>query len=103
MLLNMNPRLKQFLQLFFRLAQIEMLSEIEIYVALKIKDILVKEKKRTLSLTSLESSLPDLSQESFNTVMNKLVQRKYFKIKQDKISLSKNFLNQVLNNEVVKD
>ena len=99
----MNPRLKQFLQVFFRLAQIEMLSEIEIYVALKIKDILVKEKKRTLSLTSLESSLPDLSQESFNTVMNKLVQRKYFKIKQDKISLSKNFLNQVLNNEVVKD
>ena len=99
----MNPRLKQFLQVFFRLAQIEMLSEIEIYVALKIKDIFVKEKKRTLSLTSLESSLPDLSQESFNTVMNKLVQRKYFKIKQDKISLSKNFLNQVLNNEVVKD
>ena len=99
----MNPRLKQFLQVFFRLAQIEMLSEIEIYVALKIKDIFVKEKKRTLSLASLESSLPDLSQESFNTVMNKLAQRKYFKIKQDKISLSKNFLNQVLNNEVVKD
>ena len=89
--------------MFFRLAQIEMLSEIEIYVALKIKDILVKEKKRTLSLASLESALPDLSQESFKTVKNKFVQRKYFKIKQDKISLSKNFLNQVLNNEVVKD
>ena len=98
-----EPKTKQFLQVFFRLAQIEMLSETEIYVALKIKALLVQEKKRTFGLASLERSLPDLSQQRLNTIMNKLVQRKYLKIKQDQIILSKYFLNQVLYDEVVTD
>ena len=99
----MNPRLKQILQVFFRLAQTEMLSEAEIYVALKIKALLVQEKKRTFSLASLERSIADLSQQRLNTIMNKLVQRKYLKIKQGQIILSKYFLNQVLYDEVVTD
>ena len=49
----MNPRLQQFLQVFYRLAQIEMLSETQIYVAIKIKSLLADIAHPILDLESL--------------------------------------------------
>ena len=56
----MNPRLQQFLQVFYRLAQIEMLSETQIYVAIKIKSLLADKANPILDLESLKDSLTDL-------------------------------------------
>ena len=92
----MNPRLKQFLQVFYRLAQIEMLSETQIYVAIKIKSLLADKTHATLDLESLKESLTDLPDDQVMTVLNELAQKKYLSIKRGQISFSQYFLNQVL-------
>ena len=92
----MNPRLKQFLQVFYRLAQIEMLSETQIYVAIKIKSLLADKTHATLDLESLKESLTDLSDKELMTVLNELAQKKYLSIKLGRIIFSQYFLNQVL-------
>lgn len=92
----MNPRLKQFLQVFYRLAQIEMLSETQIYVAMKIKSLLADKAHPTLDLESLKDSLTDLSDDQVMTVLNELTQKKYLSIRQGQIIFSQYFLNQVL-------
>ena len=92
----MNPRLQQFLQVFYRLAQIEMLSETQIYVAIKIKNLLADKTTPILDLESLIKSLTDLSEDQVMTVLNELTQKKYLSIRQGKISFSQYFLNQVL-------
>jgi len=92
----MNPRLKQFLQVFYRLAQIEMLSETQIYVAIKIKSLLADKTDATLDLESLKESLTDLPNDQVMTVLNELAQKKYLSIKRGQISFSQYFLNQVL-------
>jgi len=92
----MNPRLQQFLQVFYRLAQIEMLSETQIYVAIKIKSLLADKAHPILDLESLIKSITDLSDDQVMTVLNELVQKKYLCIRQGKISFSQYFLNQVL-------
>ena len=92
----MNPRLKQFLQVFYRLAQIEMLSETQIYVAIKIKSLLADKTDATLDLESLKESLTDLPNDQVMTVLNELAQKKYLSIKRGRIIFSQYFLNQVL-------
>ena len=92
----MNPRLQQFLQVFYRLAQIEMLSETQIYVAMKIKSLLADKTHATLDLESLIKSLTDLSDDEVMGVLNELIQKKYLSIRQGRISFSQYFLNQVL-------
>ena len=92
----MNPRLQQFLQVFYRLAQIEMLSETQIYVAIKIKSLLADKAHPILDLESLIKSLTDLSDDQGMSVLNELAQKKYLSIRQGQISFSQYFLNQVL-------
>ena len=92
----MNPRLNQFLQVFYRLAQIEMLSETQIYVAIKIKSLLADKAHPILDLESLIKSLTDLSDDQVMTVLNELAQKKYLSIRQGQITFSQYFLNQVL-------
>ena len=92
----MNPRLQQFLQVFYRLAQIEMLSETQIYVAIKIKSLLADKAHPILDLESLIKSLTDLRDDEVMTVLNELIQKKYLSIRQGQISFSQYFLNQVL-------
>ena len=92
----MNPRLQQFLQVFYRLAQIEMLSETQIYVAIKIKSLLADKAHPILDLESLIKSLTDLSDDEVMTVLNELIQKKYLCIRQGQITFSQYFLNQVL-------
>ena len=92
----MNPRLNQFLQVFYRLAQIEMLSETQIYVAIKIKSLLADKAHPILDLESLIKSLTDLSDDQVMTVLNELTQKKYLSLSQGKITFSQYFLNQVL-------
>ena len=92
----MNPRLQQFLQVFYRLAQIEMLSETQIYVAIRIKSLLADKAHPTLDLKSLKDSLIDLSDDQVMTVLNELIQKKYLSLRQGQITFSQYFLNQVL-------
>ena len=92
----MNPRLQQFLQAFYRLAQIEMLSETQIYVAIKIKNLLADKAHPTLDLKGLKDSLIDLSDDQVMKILNELVQKKYLSIRQGQITFSQYFLNQVL-------
>ena len=92
----MNPRLQQFLQVFYRLAQIEMLSETQIYVAIKIKSLLADKAHPILDLESLIKSLTDLSDDEVMSVLNELIQKKYLCIRQGQITFSQYFLNQVL-------
>ena len=92
----MNTRLKNVLQVFYRLAQIEMLSETQIYVAIKIKSLLADKTHATLDLESLIKSLTDLSDDEVMTVLNELIQKKYLSIRQGQITFSQYFLNQVL-------
>ena len=92
----MNTRLKQFLQVFYRLAQIEMLSETQIYVAIKIKNLLADKAHPTLDLKGLKDSLIDLSDDQVKKILNELVQKKYLSIRQGQITFSQYFLNQVL-------
>ena len=92
----MNPRLQQFLQVFYRLAQIEMLTETQIYVAIKIKSLLADKNPAALDLESLIKSLTDLSEDQVMTVLNELTQKKYLSLSQGKITFSQYFLNQVL-------
>ena len=92
----MNPRLQQFLQVFYRLAQIEMLSETQIYVAIKIKSLLADKAHPILDLESLIKSLTDLSDDQVMSVLNELIQKKYLSIRQGQITFSQYFLNQVL-------
>lgn len=92
----MNPRLQQFLQVFYRLAQIEMLSETQIYVAIKIKSLLADKAHPILDLESLIKSLTDLSDDQVMSVLNELIQKKYLSISQGQITFSQYFLNQVL-------
>ena len=92
----MNTRLKHFLQVFYRLAQIEMLSERQIYVAIRIKSLLADKAHPTLDLKGLKDSLIDLSDDQVMTVLNELIQKKYLSIRQGQITFSQYFLNQVL-------
>ena len=92
----MNPRLQQFLQVFYRLAQIEMLSETQIYVAIKIKSLLADKTHSALDLENLKESLTDLPDDQVMTVLNELAQKKYLSIKRGRIIFSQYFLNQVL-------
>jgi len=92
----MNPRLHQFLQVFYRLAQIEMLSETQIYVAIKVKSLLADKTHATLDLESLKESLTDLPDDQVMTVLNELAKKKYLSIKRGQIIFSQYFLNQVL-------
>ena len=92
----MNPRLQQFLQVFYRLAQIEMLSETQIYVAIKIKSLLADKANPILDLKTLKESLIDLRDDQVMSVLNELTQKKYLSIRQGQISFSQYFLNQVL-------
>ena len=92
----MNTRLKHFLQVFYRLAQIEMLSERQIYVAIRIKSLLADKAHPTLDLKSLKDSLIDLSDDQVVKILNQLVQKKYLSIRQGQITFSQYFLNQVL-------
>ena len=92
----MNTRLKHFLQVFYRLAQIEMLSERQIYVAIRIKSLLADKAHQTLDLKSLKDSLIDLSDDQVMKILNELVQKKYLSIRQGQITFSQYFLNQVL-------
>lgn len=92
----MNTRLKHFLQVFYRLGQIEMLSERQIYVAIRIKGLLADKAHPTLDLKSLKDSLIDLSDDQVMKILNELVQKKYLSIRQGQITFSQYFLNQVL-------
>ena len=92
----MNTRLQQFLQVFYRLAQIEMLSETQIYVAIKIKNLLADKAHPILDLKGLKDSLIDLSDDQVMKILNELVQKKYLSIRQGQITFSQYFLNQVL-------
>ena len=73
----MNTRLKHFLQVFYRLAQMEMLSERQIYVAIRIKSLLADKATPILDLKTLKESLIDLSDDQVMTVLNELILKSF--------------------------
>jgi len=92
----MNKRLRHILTIFYRLAQIEMLNETQIYIILRIEKILKKNKKQPISIKSLARNTPDISQKKLNEELHALDRLKYLKIKNDEIQATRKFFKQVL-------
>jgi len=92
----MNKRLRHILTIFYRLAQIEMLNETQIYIILRIEKILKKNKEQPISFKSLARNTPDISQKKLNEELHALDRLKYLKIKNDEIQATRKFFKQVL-------
>ena len=73
----MNIRLKHFLNVFYRLAQVEVLTEVEIYIILKCKHIRETINLNVISLEILAIHTPDLSQDQLQAAIHKLIKKKY--------------------------
>ena len=73
----MNNRLKLFLNVFYRLAQVDVLNEVEIYVMLKCKHISETVNLKVIPLETVAIHTPDLDQEQLQKAINRLVKKKY--------------------------
>jgi hypothetical protein len=73
----MNTRLKHFLNVFYRLAQVDVLNEIEIYVMLKCKHIHETLNLNVIPLETVVIHTPDLNQDQRQAAINILVTKKY--------------------------
>ncbi|MFY0649806.1 MAG: hypothetical protein JXQ86_04100 [Methylophilaceae bacterium] len=73
----MNNRLKHFLNVFYRLAQVDVLNEVEIYVMLKCKHISEAVNLKVIPLETVAIHTPDLDQEQLQKAINRLVKKKY--------------------------
>lgn len=91
----MNKRLRHTLKIFYRLAEIEMLNETQIYIALKVKEIL-KDKRDTISVISLKKNTPDVSQDTLIKELQVLSKLKYLVIKNGKIIIRYKFLKKLM-------
>lgn len=91
----MNKRLRHTLKIFYRLAEIEMLNETQIYIALKVKEIL-KDKRDTISVISLKKNTPDVSQDTLIKELQVLSKLKYLVIKNGKIIVRYKFLKKLM-------
>lgn len=91
----MNKRLRHTLKIFYRLAEIEMLNETQIYIALKVKEIL-KDKRDTITVISLKRNTPDVSQDTLIKELQVLSKLKYLVIKNGKIIIRYKFLKKLM-------
>lgn len=91
----MNKRLRHTLKIFYRLAEIEMLNETQIYIALKVKEIL-KDKRDTITVISLKRNTPDVSQDTLIKELQVLSKLKYLVIKNGKIIIRYKFLKKLI-------
>lgn len=91
----MNKRLRHTLKIFYRLAEIEMLNETQIYIALKVKEIL-KDKRDTITVISLKRNTPDVSQDTLIKELQVLSKLKYLVIKNGKIIVRYKFLKKLM-------
>ena len=73
----MNTRLKHFLNVFYRLAQVDVLNEVEIYVMLKCKHISETANLNVIPLETVAIHTPDLGQKQLQAAIKKLVKKKY--------------------------
>ena len=73
----MNNRLKHFLNVFYRLAQVDVLNEVEIYVMLKCKHISETVNLKVIPLETVAIHTPDLNQNELQAAIKKLVKKKY--------------------------
>jgi len=90
-----NKRLRHTLKIFYRLAEIEMLNETQIYIALKVKEIL-KDKRDTISIISLKRNTPDVSQDTLIKELQMLSKLKYLVIKNGKVIVRHKFLKKLM-------
>lgn len=85
----MNTRLKHFLNVFYRLAQVDLLNEVEIYVMLKCKHIFETINLGVIPLETLAIHTPDLDQEQLQAAIKTLVKKKYLSYTQNGLVLTK--------------
>ena len=74
----MNNRLKHFLNVFYRLAQVDVLNEVEIYVMLKCKHISEVVNLKVIPLKTVAIHTPDLNQNELQAAIKKLVKKNIF-------------------------
>lgn len=85
----MNTRLKQFLNVFYRLAQVDVLDEVEIYVMLKCKHISETVNLGVISLETVAIHTPDLDQEQRQAAIQTLITKKYLSSRAKGLVLTK--------------
>ena len=90
-----NPRLKAFLNVFFRLAQIDMLNKVEMYLLLKMKHIFEQQPKKnpTISIKELKITVSDIDEAVFEQTLKTLAQLKYLRVVNHQIVFEKKLLN----------
>ena len=90
-----NPRLKAFLNVFFRLAQIDMLNEVEMYLLLKLKYIFEQQPTEHLgiSIDELKTTVGDVDEAVLRETLKKLAQLKYLRVVNHEIVFEKKLLN----------
>jgi hypothetical protein len=85
----MNTRLKYFLNVFYRLAQVDVLNEVEIYVMLKCKHISETVNLGVIPLETVAMHTPDLDQEQLQAAIKTLVTKKYLSSTQKGMVITK--------------
>lgn len=94
-----NPRLKAFLNVFFRLAQIDMLNEVEVYLVLKLKHIFEQQpiKNPKISIKELKTTVSDVDEAVIEQTLKTLAQLKYLRVVNHKIVFEKKLLKYLQN------
>lgn len=95
----MNNRLKHFLNVFYRLAQVDLLNEVEIYVMLKCKHISETVNLKVIPLETVAIYTPDLDQEQLQKAINRLVQKKYLSSTTKGLVLTKKTAGSIQSND----
>ena len=90
-----NPRLKAFLNVFFRLAQIDMLNKVEMYLVLKMKHIFEQQPREnsTISIKELKTTVSDIDEAVLGETLKTLAQLKYLRVVNHQIVFEKKLLN----------
>jgi hypothetical protein len=73
----MNNRLKHFLNVFYRLAQVDVLNEVEIYVMLKCQYIFDNIHLDVIPLETVAIHTPDLNYHQLQAAIKTLIRKKY--------------------------
>lgn len=73
----MNRRLQHFLNVFYRLAQVEVLNEVEIYVMLKCQHIAQNIHPDVIPLETVAIHTPDLNPDQIQAAISTLITKKY--------------------------
>lgn len=85
----MNNRLKHFLNIFYRLAQVDVLNKVEIYVMLKCKHIHETLNQNVIPLETVAIHTPDLGQKQLQAAIHTLIKKKYLSSTQKGLVLTK--------------